>query len=199
MSAKSSRPAPAREAASTDLAPQNLLAELSRQQLALATESACALFRGSEAMRKIQQQTAHQASLQHEAAAQKLRGKCEPADLLAIQSDLLRFDLQEATRYWQQLAAAALQTQVEMMGCASHLFDAGSQKGLKPVLETVQTALVSPASQIPAAFKPVLETWQAALAAPATQMPAAFKPVLDTWQAVLAGSLNSPGNQRAAH
>ncbi len=169
MSAKNSRPAPAREAAGADLVPLNLLVELGRQQLALATESACALFRGSEAMRKIQQQAAHQASAQYDAAAQKLRGTCQPADLLAIQSDLLRFDQQEATQYWQQLTAAALQTQVEMMGCASHLFDAGSQNGLKPALETWQKALLSPAVQVPAVLQPVLDTWQAVLASPGKQ------------------------------
>ena len=44
MSVKTSRPAPARGAAGADLG---------RQQLALATESACTILRGSEAMRKI--------------------------------------------------------------------------------------------------------------------------------------------------
>lgn len=44
MSAKTSRPAPAREAAGADLG---------HQQLALATESACAMLHGSQAMRKI--------------------------------------------------------------------------------------------------------------------------------------------------
>lgn len=164
MNAKTSHSAPAREFPGADQAPLNLLADLGRQQLALATESACALFRGSEAMRKIQQQAAHQASLHHEAAAQKLREPCEPADLLAIQSDLLRQDLREATQYWQQLAASALKTQVEMMGHASHLFDAGSGTGLKPVLDILQTALVSPATQVPAVLKPVFDTWQAVLA-----------------------------------
>jgi len=53
MSAKTSRPAPARDAAGADLAPWNLLADLGRQQLALASETACTLFRGSQAMRKI--------------------------------------------------------------------------------------------------------------------------------------------------
>ena len=107
----------------------------------MATQSAGALFRGSEAMRKIQLHAAHQASVRHEAAAHKVREGCEPTDLLAIQSDLLRFDLQEATEYWQQLAAVALQTQVEMMGCASHLIDAGGGQGFKPALDAWQAAV----------------------------------------------------------
>jgi hypothetical protein len=177
MTAKTSRPAPAQEGAGADRAPLNLLTDLGRRQFSLATESMGALLRGSEAMRKIQQQTAHQASLHQEAAAQKLHEPCEPADLLAIQSDLLRLNLQGATQYWQQLTANALKTQVEMMGCASRLLDAESGNGIKPVLET----------------------WQAAMASPATQVPAAFKPVLETWQSVLTGSPNGSATRPTAH
>jgi len=141
MSTKTTLRAPPREATTADFAPWNLLADLGRQQLALATDSACAMFRGSEAMRKAQQQAAHHASARHEAAAKKLHGPCEPADLLAIQSDLLSFDLQEATQYWQQMAAAALKVQLEMMGCASHMFSAGPGNSFKPAFEAWQTAL----------------------------------------------------------
>lgn len=126
---KTVRPASPPEATTTAadvLAPWNLLGDLGRQQFALATESACAMFRGSEAMRKVQQEAAHHSSEHHEAAAQKLRGPCAPAELLAIQSDLLRFDMQEAAQYWQQMADAALKAQLEMMGCASQMFSAGS-------------------------------------------------------------------------
>lgn len=49
-------------------------------------------------------------------------------------------------------------------GLRSHVFDAGSRTGLKPVLDTLQAALASPAAQVPAVFKPVLDTWQAVLA-----------------------------------
>lgn len=141
MSAKTSRPASSRETAGHGMALPDFLADLGRQQLAIATDAACAMFRGSEAVRRIQQQAAQQASLRHEAAAQKLHGTCEPADLFAIQSDLLRFDLQEATHYWQQLAAAALQSQIEMMASASHLLDGQRGGGLKPVLDAIQAAI----------------------------------------------------------
>ena len=177
MNAKTPRSAPAPKTATTRPEPFNFFTDLSRQQLVLATESACALFRGSQAVRKIQQQAAHQALLQYESTAEKLRASGEPAQLLAIESALLRINLQEASQYWQQLAATALQTQVEMLGCASHLLDAGPQSGLKPVLEN----------------------WQAALVAPASQLPAALKPVLDSWQAVLASSMNGAGSSTAAH
>lgn len=141
MISKTSPPASDREAVPINLASTNLMADLGRQQLALAVEGACALFRGSEAMRKIQHQAAHQACVRHEAAVQKLRGTCEPADLLAIQSDLLRFNLQGAAEYWQALTANALKTQSEIMGCANRLFDIKSENGFKPALEAWQAAI----------------------------------------------------------
>lgn len=101
----------------------NTAADFGRQQAVVATESASALFRGFEAMRKIQEEAAHEASQRHAEAAQKLRGNCHPADLMAIQSELLRFDFDAAGRYWQQLAAAALEMQTEIMECTSHLID----------------------------------------------------------------------------
>jgi hypothetical protein len=71
----------------------------------------------------IQQQAAHTAAQRHEAVAQRLHAGCAPADLVAIQSDLLSGDFKGATQYWQDLAATVLEMQAEMMGCASHLVD----------------------------------------------------------------------------
>lgn len=141
MSSKTSPAASISEAVAVASSPLQMLTDLGRQQLALATESACALFRGSEAMRTIQQQTAHQACAHHEAAVEKLRGAREPADLLAIQSDLLRFNLQGAAEYWQALMANALKTQSEMMGCANRIFDTKTENGFKPALEAWQAAV----------------------------------------------------------
>jgi Phasin protein len=144
MTAKISRIRPASEVAGAEAAPLNLLTDLSRQQLALATESACALFRGSEAMRQIQQQAAHQALERHQDAMQKLSGPCEPADLLAVQSDLMKFDVDGATQYWQQLASAALKTQGELMACAGHMISTQPNAGgLKPMLDAWQATLAS--------------------------------------------------------
>ena len=126
MSARTSRAAPAREPAVSDF-----LTDLSRQQLSVATDASCAMLRGFEAMRKIQQQAAHNASARHKAAAHRLHGTCQPADLMAIQAGLLRDDFESATQYWQQLAATVLEMQTEMMGCTSHLLDS------ETALETV--------------------------------------------------------------
>lgn len=120
--------------------PQNFVADLGRQQLAVATDAACAMFRGSEAIRAIQRQAAHEASLRHQAAAQKLHDGCAPADLLAIQSELLRFDLQGATQYWQQITTVVLQSQIEMMASAGHLLTHGQNGGWTSTLENFQAA-----------------------------------------------------------
>ncbi|OOG36695.1 phasin family protein [Polaromonas sp. A23] len=143
MSAKKSRAAASPTTGGNGAATPNFLAELGRQQLAAATDAACAMFRGSEALRTIQQQAAHEASLRHQVAAQKLHGNCAPGDLLAIQSSLLRFDLQGAIQYWQQITTAALQSQIEMMASTSHLLTDEQHGGWKSALEDFQTAMAS--------------------------------------------------------
>lgn len=129
MSAKNPRASPAREASHKEAASWNFLTDLSRQQLSVATDASCAMLRGFEAMRRIQQQAAHHASTRHAAVAQRLHSPCEPADLLAIEAGLLRDDLESATQYWQQLMATALEMQTEMVGCTSQLL--GSEAALE--------------------------------------------------------------------
>jgi hypothetical protein len=142
MNAQTTQTASAVEAAGADLNVWNMLLDLGRQQLAVTTENTSAVFRGGEAMRKIQQDAAHQASVHHAEAAQKLRAcSCQPADLLAIQSELLRIDMQGAGQYWQQLASVALQTQIDMMTSVSRLFDDEAGGGVKSALGVFQAAI----------------------------------------------------------
>ncbi|RZJ04080.1 MAG: hypothetical protein EOO54_25480 [Haliea sp.] len=91
------------------------MSDLPRQQMAMATQATCAMFRGFEAMRKTQEQAAHRALTRHAAVAEKLQQPCSPADLLALQTELLRFDVEGATLYWQQLQAAAQAMQADML------------------------------------------------------------------------------------
>lgn len=123
MTATAARHAGARSAAPVASAPLDFFTDLGRQQMAVAAEASCALLRGFEAMRRIQQQAAQAARARHEAAAGKLHGACTASDLMAMQASLLQTDWQSANRYWQDLVGAALEMQVEMMGCASHLVD----------------------------------------------------------------------------
>jgi hypothetical protein len=125
------------DAASAGLGALNFLADLPRQQLALMTQSASALFRASESMRKVQQQAAHRASLQHQEAADKLRAGCDFNEMMAIQTELLRFNMEEAAQYWRQIAGAALRIPVELVGSAGQALDAAAPE---PTLDSLQKA-----------------------------------------------------------
>jgi hypothetical protein len=103
--------------------PWNILGAAGQQQVAVATECATELFRGFEAMRKVQEQAAQAAARRHATVSEKLQGGCTPADLLALQSELFQFDVEGATKYWQQLGAAAMEMQTRMLGCVNHLVD----------------------------------------------------------------------------
>ena len=119
----------------------SFLADISRQQLAVATESSSTLFRGSENMRKIQQETAHHASVRYSEAAEKLSGPGQLSELLPIQAELLREDMQSAGQYWQQLASAAMQTQREMMACMTRMLDGEKSGAVKSALDVFQSSI----------------------------------------------------------
>ena len=102
----------------------NFLTDMSRRQLALASEGISALFRGSEVMRGIQRDAAHETAAYHADVARKLRAPCQPGDLMALHSELMSFGLQSAGKYWQQLGAQMMQTQVDMMTSVSQLLEA---------------------------------------------------------------------------
>lgn len=128
-------------ASGSELAAWNFFSEIGRQQLAMITESASALYRGNETLRKIQQETAHAASVRHGEAAHKLLSPSQPADLMAIQSELLHTNVQSATQYWQQLAAATMKAQKEMMTSMSHLLDSESDTRMVSALQVVEAAM----------------------------------------------------------
>ena len=110
-----------------DLATWN---DLPRQQMAATAQACCAMFRGFETIRRVQQKTAHQALAHRQAIAEKLKEPCHPLDLVAMQAELVRFDVQGATMYWQQIASAVLEMQRELLGnAASAQADAEEQSG----------------------------------------------------------------------
>jgi hypothetical protein len=142
MTSKSaSRSSPARKASGNELGALNFMTELSRQQLAIASEGASALYRGSEALRKVQQEAAHEASLHHAQAARKLFTPCQPSDLLSVQTELMRTNVESATHYWQQLMVVALQMHREMILSLNHMLDSESGGGMKSALEAFQAAV----------------------------------------------------------
>lgn len=121
--------------------PPNFIFELGRHQLALAVDGTTALCRGSEALRKIQHDAAHEASVFHEETAQRLFVSCQPAELMAIQAELLRFTMQSAGKYWQQIAANAMQTQVEMIKSVTHVLQREKDTGTKSPMEVLQSVM----------------------------------------------------------
>lgn len=121
--------------------PPNILSELGRHHLALVVDGTTVMCRGSEALRKIQQNAAHEASVFHEETAQRLFVSCQPAELMAIQSELLRFVVQSAGKYWQQVAANAMQTQVEMIKSVTHVLEREKDTGTKSPMEVLQSAM----------------------------------------------------------
>lgn len=144
----SSNPQKAAEKPLSDASPWNHLADLQRQQFALATECASALFRGVESMRKIQQEAAHQASAHHAAATQQLRSPAQTADLLALLSSPMRMDMEEVQKYWNQLAATSLQAQTEIMSSICRMFNNKSSSSIHSLQEVIQATLPPLASSL---------------------------------------------------
>ncbi|CAN5505033.1 hypothetical protein BH10PSE16_BH10PSE16_40280 [soil metagenome] len=141
MGTKTKETLAGREVSSSEQYFPNLFADLGRHQLALAVEGTGALCRSGEALRKIQQEAAHEASVFHENTAKKLFAPCQLADLAAIQSELMRFSLQSAGKYWQQIAMQAMQTQVEIMSSVSHVLESEKDTGMKSPLEVLQAVI----------------------------------------------------------
>lgn len=119
-------------------------ADTGRQQAAVATECAVAMFRGFEAIRKVQEDAARQAATRHERAAQRLLTPCQPTEVFEIQADLLQFDLEAGTRYWQQLSAAALEMQTQMLACCTQLVDSASVLEAVSSLDAVSDRWLAP-------------------------------------------------------
>ena len=115
---------PAAPATDTTAGGVALVADFAREQAAMAMDASCAMFRGFEAMRGIQQEAAKQAFARHQAAARELRANSAPADVMGITFGVLQADLISANGYWQSLAAAALETQSRMMSSTWQQFDA---------------------------------------------------------------------------
>jgi len=125
MAAKNARKAAAAKPAATETnrMPWDWAGPLNRQQMAAASEGASALFRGFEAMRRIQEQAAHAVAERHAVAAGRLRESATPTDLAVLQAEVLREDLASVARYWQDLADATLEMNAEIFNCATQMVD----------------------------------------------------------------------------
>lgn len=141
MSTTTSRVSTQRKNSDTESGRPSFLMEMGRHQLALVAEGTRALCRRSEALRKIQQEAAHNASVFHAETGEKLFSLRDPGELMSIQSELMRFALRSASNYWQQIFANAMNTPVEMMACIGHVLQSEKEHGVKTPLEAFQSVI----------------------------------------------------------
>ncbi|WP_427912274.1 hypothetical protein ACPWT1_16740 [Ramlibacter sp. MMS24-I3-19] len=80
--------------------------ELSRQQFARSVDLMAAAFRAGQAVQQVNLQMSERAALLHSQAAENARKATSPTELLQIQSTLMVYELQEVTRYSQELLLA---------------------------------------------------------------------------------------------
>jgi len=102
----------------TDATPDAAL-NFSQDQLQAVIGLTDVMFKGAEEMRRFQMQAAQQAREQHEKVQARVAQAQTPAELFDAQSELLRFDMEAAGRYWQQLAAICAATQADAMNLIS--------------------------------------------------------------------------------
>jgi hypothetical protein len=133
--------------AAAGAADQTGMTEIARQQLSMAVDATSVLYRATEAVQQIQHQMTQRAALRYQQMADKLRAATSPAEVFAIQSSLFTSGMQEATQYLQDLAAASMKMQGDIM-----------RRGTD---QSTQAAA-------PAAFavNPMLQAWQTMFTAP---------------------------------
>jgi hypothetical protein len=73
----------------------------------------------------------------HEEAAERLAEPCDFSDLVALQTELVSFNMREAANYWSQLANAAFRLQADMVSSAGEAVMEGASE---PTLESLQRA-----------------------------------------------------------
>jgi hypothetical protein len=98
-------------------------ADWAGQHLVVAAEQAQVLLRGWNAMRQIRDEALGEVAQRHAAAAQRFRAVRPAGDVLALQAEFLRRDVDAAARCMQQLTATALETGAEMLACTTHLIN----------------------------------------------------------------------------
>ncbi|MBX3621988.1 MAG: phasin family protein [Rhizobacter sp.] len=71
------------------------------------------MFKGAEEMRRCQMEAAQEARRQYERAQANVASAANPTELLNVQGELMRYDMEAAGQYWQKLAAICATTQAE--------------------------------------------------------------------------------------
>lgn len=118
MASKTSRPVPGNARSAAPASASSLPADgagfsLARQQLQTLMSLGDLMFKGAEELRRFQMQAAHDARQRHERAQAEVASAGNPNELLKVQSELVRYDVEAGSRYWQQLASIMAATQAE--------------------------------------------------------------------------------------
>jgi len=100
-----------------------------------------AMLRSAEEMRKLDFDSVHLARLRHEELQQRLRDTTDPSQLVALQSDLLRFDAASATRFWQELFDVGVRMNTEMLKCVTDVADIERGDFVKSMFETMVSSM----------------------------------------------------------
>ena len=118
MASKNPKTRAASTVAAVSSTPDGALS-LSQDQMQALIGLTDVLFKGAEEMRRCQMEAAHQAREHHEQTQARVAKARTPAELIELQTELLRFDLESSSRYWQQLAAICVATQASSMSLLS--------------------------------------------------------------------------------
>lgn len=119
--------------ASTPAASVPLLASSEASGFALAQEQMQSLMaladlvlKRAEEMRQCQLETARQARKRHDKARADVASAGNPNELLNVQAEMLRDDLENASQYWQRMAAICTAAQTETI---EHITRSAAQFG----------------------------------------------------------------------
>lgn len=152
-------------------------------QLAQIAETSAMLYSATEAIQQINQQLTQRAALRQQQMAERLRQASSPGEMMALGSGMFSSTLQEATQYWQDVAAAALKMNTSLM-----------ERSASQASQAVQTAQAAqpPAPAVTPAqpLNPALQAWQGLVPAQAP----AVNPALQAWQNLFMAPMNAFSN-----
>lgn len=122
-----------------------------QEQLQAAMTLADVVFKGAEDIRRVQLEAAHHAHERHGKALAEVAAATSPNELLKLQAELLRDDLETAGQYWQQITAACAQLQTEALSAMARSGAAAGGGMARLATRPLASAAAQPAAQAEAA------------------------------------------------
>lgn len=125
------------------------LTSLSQNQLQTAMGLSNVMLKGAEEMRRCQMDVAHQARERHDKLQTSLGKVHTAAELFELQSELLRFDMQMAARYWQDLGSVVAATNADLLSACTRAAASWGGEAAKFASQPVALSVAAPAHAIP--------------------------------------------------